>query len=97
MRSKMGCLDAFDNGVPMLRNISAPFLTALDDKLEVGISRDTLRRMKRFHQGKTRFFVSRWLHQEAKNGSILEPLKRKKHPEIEHNHISISIYICISI
>ena len=56
MRSKMGCLEAFDNGVPMLRNISTPFLNALDDKLQVGISRDTLRRMKRFYRGKTRFF-----------------------------------------
>ena len=80
MRSKMGCLEAFDNGVPMLRNISTPFLNALDDKLQVGISRDTLRRMKRFYRGKTRFFGL-----QAKNGSIFEPLKNKKHPEIEHN------------
>ena len=53
MLPKMGCLEAFDNGVPMLHNISAPFLNALDDKLQVGISRDTLRRMKRFHREKT--------------------------------------------
>ena len=72
MRSKMGGLDAFDNEVPMLRNISAPFLKAFDDKLEVGISRDTLRRMKRFHREKT-FFVSKWLHQEAKTGEFLNP------------------------
>ena len=48
--------DAFDNGVFMLCNMSAPFLNALDDKLDVGVSRNILHRMQRFHRGKNTFF-----------------------------------------
>ena len=65
MRSKMGCLEAFENGVPMLRGGSAPFLNALEDKPQVCFLRPNFVRMKRFHRGQARFFVSKWLHQEA--------------------------------
>ena len=70
MRSKMGCLEAFENGVPMLRNISAPFLNVLDDKPQVCFSRASLVRMKRFHWGKT--FFLKVVASGSKKGNIFE-------------------------
>ena len=73
MRSKMGCLEAFENGVPMLRNISAPFLNALDDKPQVCFSRPSLVRMKRFHRVKTRFFGLKVVASRTKKEAFLNP------------------------
>ena len=73
MRSKMGCLEAFENGVPMLRNMSAPFLNALDDKPQVCFSRPSLVRMKRFHGGKHVFLVLSGCICNKKREAFLNP------------------------
>ena len=95
MRSKTGCLYAFDNGDSMLRSISTPFLKALDDKQQVVISRQSLCETTWFHRVKTRFWGFEMVVSGGTNGNILEPLKNKKHPGIEHNSAYIYIYIYI--
>ena len=87
----MGCLYAFDNGVPMLHNMSAPFLNALEDKPQLVISKKSFCRKKGFTRGNTMFGFGNGCIMKQK-GSIFEPLKFKKHPEIEHNSIYIYIY-----
>ena len=65
MRSKMGCVYAFDNGDPTLRNISAPFLNALDDSRQVVILGESLCQTRKFYWGKFRkhdFVVAEWFH-----------------------------------
>ena len=83
MRSKMGCLEAFENGVPMLRGESAPFLKALEDKPQVCFLWTNLVRIMTSHRGKTRFFVLQvlaswpkieehfWTHKMKKNAPKL--------------------------
>ena len=73
MRSKMGCLEAFENGVPMLRGGSAPFLNALEDKPQVCSLRPNFVRIKRFHRGKTRFFFLSGCIWNKKKGAFLNP------------------------
>ena len=55
-RSKMARVYPFNNGVLMLRNISAPFLNALDVRTRVDISVHLCRQLLAFHRGKTFFF-----------------------------------------
>ena len=96
MRSKMGCLEAFENGVPMLRGESAPFLNALEDKPQVCFSRANLVRMKRFHRGKTRFFffLFKWLHLEQKREHFWTLKMKKSAPKL---NTTAYIYIYISL
>ena len=83
----------FNNGVLMLRNISAPFLNALK-----GNPRWTLRccgphNWVAFTGGRSGFFFIfvRYLFTKKKN-AFLNLLAKKKRPEIEHNSIYIYIY-----
>ena len=70
-----GNRNRFENGLPMLRGESAPFLNVLEDKPQVCFSRASLVRMKRFHRGNTRFFSFQVVASGTKKGSIFEPLK----------------------
>ena len=90
----MGCLYAFDNGEPMLRNISTPLLNALDDKQQGRhFQREFVLERLVSPGEKHNFWVSKWLHQEAKKGAFLNRWKEKCTPEIEHNSVYIYIYI----
>ena len=93
MRSKMGCVHAFDNGEPMLRNISAPFLNALDDSQQVVIFRQSLCQTTWFHQGKTRFWGFKMVPSGGKKRNIFDPPPTPQKNETEHNSMHIYIYI----
>ena len=74
MRSKMGCLKAFENGVPMLRNISAPFLNALDDKPQVWFSRASCGSDEKVSPGENTFFCLKVVASGSKKkGAFLNP------------------------
>ena len=92
----MGCLEAFENGVPMLRGGSAPFLNALEDKPQVWFSVASLVRMKRFHRGKTLFLFESGGIRKHKKGSIFEPLKKApRNWTQQHMYIYLSIYLSV--
>ena len=75
MRSKMGCLEAFENGVPMLRGGSAPFLNALEDKPQVCFFKTQFCSDQEVSPGEnTFFFLFKWLHLEQKKGAFLNPI-----------------------
>ena len=77
----------------MLRNISTPFLNALDDKLQVGISRDSLHRMKRFYRGKPRFLGFKLVEWWGKQREHFWTLKKTKSiPKLNTTDIYIYIY-----
>ena len=80
----MGCLYAFDNGEPMLRNISTPFLNALDDTQQVGISRESLCQTTRVHY--TIFGFQNGCIRRQRTGASLN-LKKKAPRNSTHQHI----------
>ena len=80
-----------------MRNISAPFLNALDDKQQVVMSRQSLCRTTWFTRGKHDFWVSKWFHQEAKREHI-RTLKKKNTPKLNTTtHMYIYIYTQIHL
>ena len=71
MRSKMGCLEAFENGVPMLRGAKRPVFERIGGQAAGLFLRPNFLRINRFHRGKTRFFGFKWLHLEQKKEAFL--------------------------
>ena len=79
-------------GGPMLRNMSAPFLNALDDKQQVVIP-------ERVCVGKPGVTVPQWWHKVRQQKKI-ESLKTENTPKLNitaYTYMYVHIYVCIYI
>ena len=79
-RSRMARVYPFNNGVLMLRNISAPFLNALKVRTRVDISVHLCWKLLTFHRGKNSFLSFSFVPCARKKRRILEPIGEKKAP-----------------
>ena len=97
-RSKMARACPFNNGVLMLRNISAPFLNALKDNPRWRCRCFGAHNWIAFTGGRSVFFFFHFRsYLFTKKNAFLNLLAKKKRPEIEHNNIYIYIHTFIFI
>ena len=87
----------FNNGVLMLRNISAPFLNALEDNPWWTLRGCCLENCLPFTGGKIGFCHFHSFQVHEKKRAFLNLLAKKKRPVFEHNSIYICVYIYIDI
>ena len=91
-RSKMARVCPFNNGVLMLRNISAPFLNALEDNPWWTLRGCCPENCLPFTGAKYGFCHFHSFQVHDKKRAFLNLLAKKKRPVLEHNSIYIYIF-----